>query len=164
MMDLTAAKAAREDLARQLYQVSIGERTLAQVLRLHALDVPALVTLAAGLAAENDLENAETAAELATQADVQSFDAWMTLGAVRARRSDEHNALVAYARAATLQPQNPRVWCDVGELRLILLDYAGAAQALQLAIRADPEAETPAGARAQYLVARTYAELSDGNG
>lgn len=143
----------------ELDSVVAGKKSAAEFLGLGPSDVPGLLGFAATLVDEKDLAGAEATAELATCVDPTAFGAWMLLAQVRVRLSEEERALEAYARAAQLDPKDVRLWCDVGELKLILLDYAGAAKALKLAIDADPGAETPAGRRAQFLVARTYAKL-----
>jgi Flp pilus assembly protein TadD len=144
----------------ELEQVLAGKKSPAEFLGLSGANVPGLCGFAAQLLADDDVEGAEATAELATLLDGKSFPAWMVLGAARARRDDEEGALEAYGHAAEINSSHPRLWCDVGELKLILLDYAGAAKAFSLAIDADPKAATPAGKRAQYLVAKTVAKLS----
>lgn len=145
--------------------------SLQELLMLRPEDAEAFSFLASELAEEGALADAETAAWLATECAPKSFVAWVTLGAVLARLSEERRALAAYAQAATLastevdqarrSSQLAKVFCDVAELRLSLLDYASAAQALDLALKADPEGKTPFGARAQYLVAKTLAHLRE---
>lgn len=154
------ARAAEQKFEADAHAVVAGKKPLAEFLRLTVADAPQLSGFAATLLGEDDLEGAAAAAEVATIADPRWFDAWLILGAARARQALEEKALEAYARAAALKPNDVRVWTDVGELKLILLDYAGAAKALKLALQADPQGETPAGRRAQYLIAKTFAKVS----
>ncbi len=156
---LARAKSERAKFDAEVKAVNDGKMPLAEFLRVKADDSPKFTGFAATLLSEDDLEGAAAAAELATIADEKNFDAWLTLGAARARAQQEEKALQAYARAAALKPHDVRVWTDVGELKLILLDYAGAAQALKLALQADPKGDTPAGRRAQYLIAKTFAKV-----
>ncbi|MCC6808856.1 MAG: hypothetical protein IT381_15625 [Deltaproteobacteria bacterium] len=152
---LAERRAARET---ELQKVAQGSATPAAMLDLRPIDAPGFLAFAVELLAENDVDNALAAAELATAADPKSYDAWMALGAARARSKQEAAALHAYAHAAGLRADDVRLWCDVGELKLSLLDYKGAAQALSRAIDLDPKAQTPAGKRAQALVAKAWAK------
>lgn len=153
------ARRLRADAEQRLRKVMTGQLAAADFLGLRTTDAPGFVGFALQMLDENDLDSAASAAELATAADPRSFEAWMTLGATRARAKEERTALAAYARAAELNSTDVRLWCDVGELKLLLQDYSGAAKALKLAMDADPKADTPAGRRAQALVAKTYAKL-----
>lgn len=149
----------RRPFEQKLQRVIDGELSATEFLGLKPQHAVGLVGFAAQMLSENDLDSAEAAAELAAAADPSSFDAWMTLGATRARRKQERAALEAYAQAAAIRPTDVRLWCDVGEIKLLLHDYEGAAKALRLAMDADPQAQTPAGRRAQALVAKTFAKI-----
>lgn len=152
---------AEQERARVDYQdVLDGKRSAASVLGLKPNDARHLIGFAASMLDKDQLETAEAAAEVATEADPSNVDAWLVLGAARARRKEAGLALTAYARAAELDPNNARVWCDIGELKLSLFDYEGAAKALGLALGCDPKAATPGGKRAQALIAKTYAKLA----
>lgn len=154
----------RKDAEQRLRKVQSGQLAAADFLGLKPSDAPGFVGFALQMLEQNDLESAASAAELAVASDPRSFQGWMCLGATRARAKQEKSALDAYARAAELNSNDVRLWCDVGELKLALLDYTGAAKALQLAMQQDPKAETPAGRRAQALVAKTFAKLQQGGG
>ena len=153
------AKERRKSFEANVRKVEEGKMSAAALIGLQPESARGFAGFAQQLMAENDLEGAESAAELAVAADPRSFDGWLALGAARALGKKESSALAAYARAAEVEPNNARLWCDVGELKLLLLDYEGAAQALKFALDADPKGETPGGRRAQGLIARTYAKL-----
>lgn len=158
---LVLARKNAEAFAAQLAPVLEGKASAAELLSLRVKDAPGLVAFAVEMVKEDALEDAEAAAELAVAADPNSFDGWMVLGATRARLKRERDALLAYAKAAELNPNNARLWCDVGELKLQLLDYTGAAQALKFALQADPKGETLGGRRAQGLIAKTFAKIKE---
>ncbi|MCC6808659.1 MAG: hypothetical protein IT381_14640 [Deltaproteobacteria bacterium] len=152
----TKAAGVRPDFQR----VIDGEATAASVLGLGPKDARHLLGFAAAMLEKDQLETAEAAAEVATNADPMSFDAWMVLGAVLARKKEAERALAAYAHAAEIEPNSARLWCDVGELKLSLGDEEGAAKALGLALKCDPKATTPGGKRAQAVIAKTYEKLA----
>ena len=157
---LRAALAAyAQKQQRDFDAVLRGDKPVLEFLGLTAEDAPKLVGFALQQLDEGDLDTAEAAAELAVACGPKSFEAWMTLGATRARQKQEKKALEAYAKAAELRQDDVRLWCDVGELKLMLLDYSAAATALKMALDLDPQGDTPAGRRAQALVAKTYAKI-----
>ncbi len=123
-------------------------------------DAPRFVQMASALVQSEDLEAAEGAAELATIADPQHADAWLTLGIVRARRNEYTRAIPDYIRALELRPDDVSSWCDLGELYTLMGDYQKAAAALRQAMVLDPNADHPAGRRARAIVGRSLARLA----
>jgi tetratricopeptide (TPR) repeat protein len=158
--DKLRVQAKRKQVQEDFKKVIDGQVSAAEFLGLTAKDARYLLGFAMTMAERDQLETAEAAAEVAVSADPVYFDAWMVLGSVRARRKEAGKALEAYAKAAALDSKNARLWCDVGEIKLSIFDYEGAAKALEMALNVDPNAKTPGGRRAQALIAKTYAKAS----
>jgi tetratricopeptide (TPR) repeat protein len=153
---------ARASFREGFQAVVDGKVSAAAYLGLTPADAKHLIGFAVHMAEKDDLDTAEASAEVAVEADPKSYDAWCVLGSVRARKKEAGKALEAYAKAAAIDAKNPRLWCDVGEIKLSLFDYDGAAKALEMALNLDPKAATPGGARAQALIAKTYAKVAKG--
>lgn len=158
--DKRRIQATRASVKNGFQQVIDGKLSAAEFLGLSTRDARFLLGFAISMAERDQLDTAEAAAEVAVNADPSYFDAWMVLGSVRARRKEAGKALEAYAKAAAIDAKNARLWCDVGEIKLSLFDYEGAAKALGLALECDPKATTPGGRRAQALIAKTYAKVA----
>lgn len=148
-----------QKIERQLGQVDKGLRPLTVVMGFHASDAFALAVYSVKMVKEGDVETAIAAGVLATQCDKTSFDAWVAYGCALAKGKRDAEAIVALRTAIAAQPENMSAHLHLGEVLLRGLDYKGASAELELVMTVDPLAETPEGARAQALVARTLATL-----
>lgn len=150
---------SRKSFKEGFQAVVDGKLSAVAFLGLTTRDAKHLVGFAVHMVEKGDLDTAESAAEVAAEADSGSYDAWYVLGSIRARKKEAGKALECYAKAAAIDSKNARLWCDVGEIKLSLFDYEGAAKALEMALNVDPKATTPGGRRAQALIAKTYAKV-----
>ncbi len=129
---------------------------------LQSTDAEALVRFGASLLAANDAAGAADAAFVALAADEKSLPAWQLRGAALAALAQWEEAAAAYRQLTILSPQHVAAWVDLAEAELARLNFAAAATALKAAIALDQEPRTPAGLRAQFLVAQTLEKLGVG--
>ncbi len=109
----------------------------------------ALILLEAGEFAPAG-EHLKAALEV-TGESVDSAFARYLLAKVYAERNEIEQAAEELREAVTLQPDFAEAWSDLGETRKTLLDHAGAFQAFQQAVKADP-----ANSVAQYRLGSEY--------
>lgn len=126
---------------------------------LRASDSTKLAAYAHACAKENDYFAAEGAAQLATIADPQCFEAWVMLGICYAKGNKFARAVPCYVKALELRPNDIACWSDLGELFVSLMDYPKAAATFRKVMELDPNAAHPSGRRARAVVGRTLALL-----
>jgi tetratricopeptide (TPR) repeat protein len=151
---------ALRDLESALAAMDAGQVEPISFLGLSPVDAPRFVKLGAGFLEGGDNDRALAAGEIACACAPDSAAAWALKGCALARLKREREAISAFQRGLQLEPDNIRLLVDLGELYIRLLDYGSAAAALKRAIELDAKALTPAGLRAQALVARTLMTLA----
>ncbi|MCC6806201.1 MAG: hypothetical protein IT381_02160 [Deltaproteobacteria bacterium] len=151
------------DLRATAAAVARGELSALSFLGLTAKDGEVFAGFAAALLNRGKTSKAAACAQLAVALAPGDGLAWLVLGCARARLGQDAAALAAYETAARLKPESARVWVDLAELALARLDHTTACAALRCALAVDPAGRTPAGARAQWIIARTVRELGGGS-
>jgi tetratricopeptide (TPR) repeat protein len=146
----------RASIVNQLRRVQAGSISAQGALGLKSSDAPAFSKHGTYLLQIGQAEPALACGELATALAPDAASGWLVRGAAAARLGREAQALLCYGAAARLDPKNTRVWVDLAEIQLSALDYASAAKDLKRALETDPTAKSPAGKRAQVLIAQVY--------
>jgi tetratricopeptide (TPR) repeat protein len=130
-----------------------------RALGLGPADAAKFATFSASCLKQGDVDGAIAAGHLATACDGNLFEAWLTYGSALAKAKRDPDAIVALKRAIALRPEQLSTHVHLGEVYLRVLDYQGASSEFRLVMEIDPKGETPEGARAQVLVARTLMAL-----
>lgn len=116
-------------------------------------------SLAALAFSESDYEAAQLYADAWALAAPQSADAWHALAAAHAKQKSFRPARECLARVVAVEPRRIGAWVDMAEACIAVLDYKGAADALQRALNLDPNGDDPAGRRARAITGRTLTKL-----
>lgn len=105
-----------------------------------------------------DLAYAEAYLRDALALDANDADASAALGLTLAQAGRAELALpyLSAADGARIDVQ-----CALGEIKLGLLDYAGAAKALARCLQLDPQGVQPHGVRARMLIKRAQRKLTE---
>lgn len=86
-------------------------------------------------------------------------DYWTAYGIGLAKADKHRPAIVALERSLALRADNLEVLCVVGELKLGVADYRGAAAALKRCLELDPDGIARAGIRARALIRKGQKQL-----
>ena len=155
----TEAGEAQRRLEFDLKRLAKGKISARALLGLKVEDAARFAALSQAYLSQGDLKVAFAAAEVAVAADPRCVDAWIAKGNALAVEGEENLAISAYQRALALDPGNLVAHVHLADIYIRHLDYSKAALELRTAVALDPDGATAAGARAQYLIARTLAEL-----
>ncbi len=128
----------------------------ARAIKINPLN-PTLYYNLASLEARNGKYD-EALRELGTALQVKNnyLDAVFLLSQVYASKGDLQNAITAASLATQLNPQNSVLWFQNGLLRYNARDFAGAAEALALAVKYQPDY-----ANAKYFLGLSLARLNN---
>lgn len=152
-------RALQQNFANALAATQNDPQRTMQVLGLSAADAEAFLSLGSALLEAGRNEEAMAAAEVATACAPKAPGGWQLWGCALARLGRTGDAVAAFARALALGGDDVQTLTDLAECHIVVFDYAAAAKALERAIKADPQAQTPAGFRAQALLMRTLMKL-----